>query len=51
MELSYKIATDEELYVIAIVRCRECCTFSEIRDEIFEYPFDFIQDGLALNPK
>jgi len=56
MDLSYKITIDEEDPVIGIVRCREGCTFAEIRDEIVddgivEYPFDFIHDGVALNPK
>jgi len=56
MDLSYKITIDEEKPVIGIVRCREGCTFAEIRDEIVddgivEYPFDFIHDGVALNPK
>ena len=56
MDLSYKITIDEEKPVIDIVRCREGCTFAEICDEIVddgivEYISDFIQDGLALNPK
>ncbi|MCY6488382.1 hypothetical protein, partial [Actinobacillus pleuropneumoniae] len=41
---------------ISMVKCLEGCTFAEIRDEIVDdeiigYPFDFIQDGTALNPK